>query len=279
MYRYGANITSHSRAINLNAHKFSSTKSLPKKYDLRNNQCSPYFDSFNQLNSNSCTSQSVSASIMCINRKIRSDLAFVPSPYFNYYYSRYIDGTQKSNQGTSLKSSLQSAVNGISNIKYWSNKQSLFNTPNKISQLNSLNHNVKKYKSLHPTILNLKKCITSGYPFIFSFWITSFMDKWFQQKPIREESDYILQIGNVNKKSNKIAGHACLCIGYDDTKYHGVFIIRNSWGNLWGDEGHFYIKYSDMINPFFTNEFYIIMETCNKKKCVGKCPTYYDICS
>lgn len=38
-------------------------------------------------------------------------------------------------------------------------------------------------------------------------------------------------------------GHAVLIIGYDDKKE--VFIIRNSWGTRWGNEGNFEMKYTD----------------------------------
>ncbi len=45
--------------------------------------------------------------------------------------------------------------------------------------------------------------------------------------------------------------HGCVIVGWDDDKVvsgapgTGVFIVRNSWGPLWGDEGYFYISYYD----------------------------------
>lgn len=44
-----------------------------------------------------------------------------------------------------------------------------------------------------------------------------------------------------NQKMN--GGHAVCIVGYNDNKKH--FIIRNSWGYLWGDGGHTYFPYSD----------------------------------
>jgi len=38
-------------------------------------------------------------------------------------------------------------------------------------------------------------------------------------------------------------GHAMAVVGYDDTKQH--FILRNSWGDNWGDKGYCYMKYED----------------------------------
>lgn len=38
-------------------------------------------------------------------------------------------------------------------------------------------------------------------------------------------------------------GHAVTVVGYDDEKKH--FIIRNSWGEDWGDKGYTYMDYTD----------------------------------
>ena len=40
-------------------------------------------------------------------------------------------------------------------------------------------------------------------------------------------------------------GHAIVCVGYDNSKR--LFIIRNSWGTSWGDQGYGYLPY-DFFN-------------------------------
>ena len=37
------------------------------------------------------------------------------------------------------------------------------------------------------------------------------------------------------------AGHAVCAVGYDDDKQ--IVIIRNSWGDHWGDNGYCYFPY------------------------------------
>ena len=45
---------------------------------------------------------------------------------------------------------------------------------------------------------------------------------------------------------NRISGHAMCIIGYDDSKFGGAFEVMNSWGDNWGDDGYFWVKYSDI---------------------------------
>jgi hypothetical protein len=42
-------------------------------------------------------------------------------------------------------------------------------------------------------------------------------------------------------------GHAMTMIGYDDNLNGGSFIIANSWGESWGDDGLLYMKYVDFF--------------------------------
>jgi hypothetical protein len=42
-----------------------------------------------------------------------------------------------------------------------------------------------------------------------------------------------------------------LCVGYSDRDQ--VFIVRNSWGDEWGDEGYCYIPYAYLMNSRFND--------------------------
>jgi C1A family cysteine protease len=45
---------------------------------------------------------------------------------------------------------------------------------------------------------------------------------------------------------DKMGLHAVLLVGFDDRE--GYFIVKNSWGPTWGEEGYFRIAYSEMTN-------------------------------
>jgi len=49
-------------------------------------------------------------------------------------------------------------------------------------------------------------------------------------------------------------GHAQCVVGYDDKKYGGAFLIMNSWGPDWGNNGFAWVRYRDF--KFFVREAY-----------------------
>ena len=54
----------------------------------------------------------------------------------------------------------------------------------------------------------------------------------------------------------RFTGHALTVTGYDDQQQW--FIIRNSLGKSWGDEGHGYIPYAYLMNPKLATVFWVV---------------------
>jgi len=49
-------------------------------------------------------------------------------------------------------------------------------------------------------------------------------------------------------------GHAMCVVGYDDKKYGGAFLIMNSWGPEWGNNGFAWVRYPEF--NYFVREAY-----------------------
>jgi hypothetical protein len=49
-------------------------------------------------------------------------------------------------------------------------------------------------------------------------------------------------------------GHAQCVVGYDDAKYGGAFLIMNSWGPQWGNNGFTWVRYKHF--QYFVREAY-----------------------
>jgi C1A family cysteine protease len=101
-------------------------------------------------------------------------------------------------------------------------------------------HMINRYCKL--TIDNglaeLKLSLSKGFPFIFGMMVP----KSFYLTPISG----VVTMPATNEV--RLGGHALLAVGYCDEKQH--FIVRNSWGEEFGDQGYCYIPYA-----FFTGKY------------------------
>ncbi len=73
-------------------------------------------------------------------------------------------------------------------------------------------------------------------------------DTWTLSPDIKEEFINITQ----HRSNNHFAGHEMIIFGYDDhaevkeddgSIHHGIFMLRNSWSDKYGDQGNFYVTY------------------------------------
>jgi C1A family cysteine protease len=68
------------------------------------------------------------------------------------------------------------------------------------------------------------------------------------------ESEAVARTGKIpmpkRTKERVLGGHAMLVVGYKDKSPslpdQGYVIVRNSWGEQWGDKGYCYIPYKMM---------------------------------
>lgn len=55
-----------------------------------------------------------------------------------------------------------------------------------------------------------------------------------------------------------VGGHAMCIVGFDDTK--DAFLVRNSWGIDWGNDGYLWIGYNTFINPAAYVRCYVLAD-------------------
>jgi C1A family cysteine protease len=106
----------------------------------------------------------------------------------------------------------------------------------------SQNNAIKDYVALFnrktdakTTVMRTKRSIAEGKPVVVGMRIKESMKKLTKNNPVWKPSELA--------SDNLLGGHALCIIGYNDSL--GVFEIMNSWGNLWGEQGYFYMNYKD----------------------------------
>ena len=216
--------------------------------DLRS-YCSPIE---NQGSLGSCTGQSIAGAIELLNK--RNGKPTDVSRLFIYYYERVLLGTVNYDSGAYIRDGIKATNKyGASLESLWPHDIRKFkNEPIVEAKNDALNRKVTRYERVE----DFNGCIdalTNGYPVVIGFHVyQSFM------------SNTVARTGNMtypNKKREKLlGGHAVLLVGYDKTRK--VFIVRNSWGESWGDKGYFYMPF-DVVKPDMSSDYWIIKSVNN----------------
>lgn len=149
-----------------------------------------------------------------------------------YYCERQLEGSVDEDAGVStLLDACKAAKRfGAAKSSSWPyDPKNLFVKPPKMVYDEAYQHRDKHYYSLHG-LIELRRCIYEGFPFLFGIQVyESFMRSKNGSIPLPQYDEQAL------------GGHAVLAVGYDDDKQ--VFIVKNSWGPNWGDQGYFYLPY------------------------------------
>jgi C1A family cysteine protease len=246
------------------ARKSNRAKTLPATADLRE-WCSPVED---QGRLGSCTAQAGAGIIEYYERKsFRRHID--ASRLFLYKVTRNLM-KMKGDTGAYLRSTIGAMVLfGVPPEEYWPYSDSPDNfdkEPPAFCYSFAQNYKTLKYYRHDPpsaspeSILDrIKTYLGAGHPAMFGFTVYS---------SIEQASD----TGRIPFPSplDKIeGGHAVVAVGYDDkmkikNRYggeeaEGALLIRNSWGQGWGEDGYGWLPY-DYLRKGLAEDFWSVLK-------------------
>jgi C1A family cysteine protease len=211
---------------------------FPRFVDLRNFM-SPVE---NQMTLKSCSANAVVSSYeYFVNRATNEFKDF--SRLFVYYNARSKSGSNDQDTGSAIYHCIESIMHDDSGLcieSTWPYNENSVNS----KPANKAYEEAKKFQVLESCIVEtdvetMKGCLADGYPFIFGLKLfNSFQNvgsKGIVPMPMADE---------VSHENHGL--HAMLCVGYSDTER--FFIVKNSWGTEWGDNGYCYIPYDYLSN-------------------------------
>lgn len=211
---------------------------------------------YDQGNYGSCTANACAWSYQYIRRDFR------PSRFFIYYNERWLDllegdNSVKIDDGSTLEQGMKSLkrFGVVREGVYPYIPRNFWKRPNQNLYQAARNNRILEFYHVPQDIENMKRCIDSGYPFVFGIYVyTSY------------ESTYTEQTGILRYPNRRLetllGGHAIVAVGYDDEKQYIKF--ANSYGRGWGDNGYGYIPYSYILDSTLTDDLWVIKRMYQK---------------
>lgn len=221
-------------------------KGAPKTVDLRTSGNLPFV--YDQGPTSSCTGNAIAAAIQ-YGLKCQSKDPFLPSRLFIYYNERLMEGTiNDPDAGAMIRDGIKSvAKQGVCPETYWPfDLNRVVEKPDLNAYNQAQRSIIKQYSRVPVKLANIQNVLIHNIPIVFGMTLYgSFMENSVALNgivPMPSSTDSI------------VGGHAMLIVGFDDKN----FIVRNSWGEGWGDKGYCYIPHEYLTNENLADDFWAI---------------------
>lgn len=206
--------------------------SLPARVDLRPS-CPLVYD---QGQLGSCTANAIAAALEFDQMKQSLPQIFPPSRLFIYYNEREMEGTIGQDSGAIIRDGIKSvATLGAPDERIWPYRITHFaQRPPQSAYDEARKHPAVKYQRVSANTSLIRAALAAGFPVVFGFTV---YDSF--------EGDTVARTGVLGMPGpgeKALGGHAVLAVGYDDASAR--FIVRNSWGRSWGQDGYFTMPYA-----------------------------------
>ena len=215
------------------------------------------FPIFDQGHLGSCTANALAAAFHFTLHKMtvenHKDFAdFTPSRLFIYYNERLVEGSVNQDAGAMIRDGIKTMSKvGVCPESVWKydDQHDFFKQqPSDKAYELAQKCKVVGYARVAQDLSQFKACLKSGYPFVFGFAVLTS----FQTAEVARTGKMVMP----QPTDQQLGGHAVTAVGYDDFKQ--CFIVRNSWGEGWGDKGYFYMPYEYMCHPALASDFWAI---------------------
>ncbi len=213
---------------------------LPKKVDLRAHMTKIE----DQGQTSSCVANALAGAYeYWVRRDSKQD--YDVSRLFMYYNARWRNGDQNEDGGSVIQLAMEALKElGACAEKTWPfEKPLLLEKPNRTAYEEAAQFKIKEMQQVPLELEAWKQALASGYPVVFGCLLFDSFDECNQRGgvvPMPSPKD-------VGRSSH--GGHSMCAVGYSDSEK--VFIVRNSWGDQWGDKGYCYMPYNYLMNPEF----------------------------
>lgn len=230
-------------------------KLAPVSDTIRKNLVKPY----DQGQIGSCVGNAAAAAVVCQQMK-QARPQDTPSRLAIYYGARELLGTINQDSGCYIRDAFKVLAKvGAGSETLWLYKTTKFKTkPPSSYFVAAEKQQAVKYERVQQTADQMKASLAAGVPIEIGFTV---YDSFGSGVAL----DGIAQLPEKGERTR--GGHAVLIVGYTNDlkavhsygtklklpsfakKISEWFIVRNSWGTAWGDNGYFYMPSTYLTNP------------------------------
>ena len=183
------------------------------------------------------------------------------SEAFVYYNIRKTKGKEDEDTGSSYQDVIKSmGTDGICLEELHPYTEDLTAVPNQEAYDDAKHRRILKALNVDIDINSIKSAIHEGYPVAISLKVFDSFSTTINsgQGSNVQSNGFVSYPTNEELASTDFGYHAMVIVGYsDETKY---FVVRNSWGENFGDKGYCYIPYSYIGNADLNRMACIITE-------------------
>ena len=240
-------------------HKYTVPRvKLPQSVDLRTSgHLPPVYD---QGDLGSCTGNGISALMSYVVHR-DSGQKLIPSRLFIYYNERVIENTVGQDAGAMIRDGIKAVHKlGAPDESLWPYDISQFKKRPTAAAYDAATLDLATaYERVDRTAV--RKALAAGQPVVFGFTVY----ESFESQEVARTG--LMPLPSTSEKM--LGGHCILAVGYDDTKQcpggakPGAYLIRNSWGTDWAQQGYFWMPYEIIAQRALSSDFWTI-------KAVGK---------
>lgn len=196
--------------------------------------------------------------------KLNTNQVMDLSEAFLYYNSRKLDQGEAFDptldEGTTFTSALRSLCEfGLAEETYCPYNQSVWDAePTKEAYENAGVRKLIKALNVDRSVKAMKSAVAEGYPVLASFTLCKSFNpsaNGLISMPSNDELDALINGTEEKTQHNR---HGMVIVGYDDKLQ--AFLVRNSWGIEWGNNGYCYIPYQYIENEHLLNFACILTE-------------------
>ena len=230
---------------------------LPASTDLR----AGLPECYDQGQIGSCTANAIAGAFEFALRK-QALADFTPSRLFIYYNERAMEGHVGTDSGAQIRDGVKSiAKQGVCPETEWpyepvpADPNGNFphgsreaTRPTDACYQDALKNRATTYQRVVQTLDQMRGCLAAGYPFVFGFTVYESF-----------ESQQVAETGVApmpGPSEQVLGGHAVLAVGYDDASKR--FLVRNSWGTGWGQQGYFTMPYAYLTESSLSSDFWTV---------------------